>query len=84
MHQTLNKLVSREGVLVLHAEGAEQGHTVNGDPPSPAPHQHSSSPGRAGGTWEEILDHHLQGRWDAQGMRFTSMCATVSEEHLTQ
>lgn len=76
--QTLNKLVSREGTSVLTPE---QQHMVNGDPASPASHQHSSGPGRAGGIWKEILDHHLQGRWDAPGVFITSICITVSEEH---
>lgn len=67
VHQTLNKLVSREGILVLDAEGAEQRHIVNGDPPSPAPHQHSSSPGRAGGTWKEIFGPPLAGEVGCSG-----------------
>lgn len=78
-HQTLNKLVSKEGILVLIPEGTEQQHMANRDPAFRGSHQHSSGPGRAGGSWKETLGHHLQRRWDAQGMRTTSMHMTASQ-----
>lgn len=77
-HQTLNKLVSKEGGLVLIPEGTEQRRMANGDPASRGSHQHSSGPGRAGGGWKETLGRRLQGRWDAQGMHTTSMHVTAS------
>lgn len=78
-HQTPNKLVSKEGILVLVPGGTEQRRMANGDPASRGSHQHSSGPGRAGGSWKETLGHHLQGRWDAQGTRTTSTHVTASQ-----
>lgn len=78
MHQTLNKLVSKEGISVLVPEGTEERHRANGDPASRGSHRHSSGPGRAGGSWRKILGHRLQRRWDARGMHTTSMHMTAS------